>query len=98
MRRLYKAIKFYLAELVFKKHNQIESSEVIERLKECLECDFNNLGSCTSCGCVIKAKVYCPDCDCPEGYWKKSAPKGAPSLTKPYQKEIYVTNGRDTSK
>lgn len=82
MKRLYKAIKFYLAELVFKKRTEeIESSEVIERLKECLECDFNNLGSCSSCGCVIKAKVYCPHCECPEGFWSK-----------------VKDNGRDTSK
>lgn len=68
MKSLYRAIKFYLASLVVRR---TVTDKVSGRLMVCVECEFNSGGVCAPCGCVIKAKVLCEECECPKELWPK---------------------------
>lgn len=43
------------------------------RLSVCASCPINNNNVCSKerggCGCPIKSKVKCLDCNCPKGKW-----------------------------
>ena len=45
--------------------------EARQRLDTCAQCEHNKYGLCTSCGCVIKAKVWLLNAECPQGKWAK---------------------------
>jgi hypothetical protein len=50
---------------LFQKPNEITRY----RRHICSECAYNKKGICTACGCVIKAKTACKECDCIKGKW-----------------------------
>lgn len=44
--------------------------EAEKRASECAKCPYNKANICTKCACVINAKIWSFDEECPKGKWK----------------------------
>jgi hypothetical protein len=49
----------------------LDTPTALHRLSICEVCEYNKLGLCLQCGCIIKAKIYLKSSECPVKKWKK---------------------------
>ena len=55
--------------LAILKKDFVDNATLIKRKNECEKCEYNSLGQCLECNCILHVKQKLTNEQCPKGYW-----------------------------